>query len=104
MVDSADWYRWEGNDLLLRLRVQPRAGRNAFAEPFGDALKVKLKAPPIDGRANAELVRFIAESFGVSYSAVDLVSGLQSRTKQLRVKNPGQLTLGISDARKGRKS
>ena len=100
-ADSAGWYRWDGADLLLRLRVQPRAGRTAFAEPFGDALKVKLKAPPVDGRANAELLRFIAERFGVSRGAVELVSGQQSRTKQLRVKNPNQMTLGIKDARAG---
>ncbi|MFP4495671.1 MAG: DUF167 domain-containing protein [Halochromatium sp.] len=101
MSDPQDthWYRWDGEDLLLRLRVQPRAGRNAFAEPFGDARKVKLKAPPVDGRANAELLRFIAERFGVSRSTVELVSGQQSRTKQLRIKSPRYLTMGIVDAR-----
>ncbi|WP_462320205.1 DUF167 domain-containing protein [Halochromatium sp.] len=97
-MTTANWYRWDGNDLLLRLRIQPRAGRTAFAEPFGDALKVKLKAPPVDGRANAELLRFIAERFGVSRSAVELVSGQQSRTKQLRVKSPRDLAL-VSEAR-----
>lgn len=101
MSDPRDthWYRWDGEDLLLRLRVQPRAGRNAFAEPFGDARKVKLKAPPVDGRANAELLRFVAECFGVPRGAVELVSGQQSRTKQLRIANPQRLTLGIVAAR-----
>ena len=99
MADSADWYRWDGDDLLLRLRVQPRAGRNAFAEPFGDALKVKLKAPPVDGRANAELLRFIAECFDVPRGAVALVSGQQSRTKQLRIQGPRRLMQGITDPR-----
>lgn len=94
-MDAAGWYHWDGNDLIVRLRVQPRAGRTAFAEPFGDALKVKLKAPPVDGRANAELLRFVADSFGVSRSAVRLVGGQQSRTKQLRVRDPSQLMLGI---------
>lgn len=94
-MDTSDWYHWNGNDLILRFRVQPRAGRTAFAEPFGDALKVKLKAPPVDGRANAELLRLVADSFGVSRSAVRLVSGQQSRTKQLRVRDPSQLMLGI---------
>lgn len=97
-MSDTDWYRWEGHDLLLRLRVQPRAGRNTFAEPFGNALKVKLKAPPVDGRANAELLRFIAESFGVSRSAVELVSGQQSRTKQMRIQSPQRLTQGIRRA------
>jgi uncharacterized protein (TIGR00251 family) len=90
-MDAPPWYRWDGNDLILRLRVQPRAGRNAFAEPFGDALKVKLKAPPVDGRANAELLRFIADQFDVPRDAVHLLSGQQSRTKLLRVQRPERL-------------
>jgi hypothetical protein len=80
--------QWDGDALLLRLRVQPRAGRSGFAEPVGDALKVKLKAPPVDGRANAELLRFVADAFGVRRADVSLVSGKQSRTKQLRVNAP----------------
>jgi uncharacterized protein (TIGR00251 family) len=96
-MSAADWYRWDGDDLLLRLRVQPRAGRNAFGEPFGDALKVKLNAPPVDGRANAELLRFVADSFDVPRRAVKLVSGQQSRSKQLRIHNPRRLTLGITN-------
>lgn len=90
-MSSAHWYRWDGDALLLRLRVQPRAGRTAFAELFGDARKVKLKAPPVDGRANAELLRFVAETFGVPRADVSLVSGQQGRTKQLRVQSPSRL-------------
>jgi uncharacterized protein (TIGR00251 family) len=97
-MTAADWYRWNADKLLLRLRVQPRAGRTAFAEPMGDALKVKLKAPPVDGRANAELVRFIADAFGVARAQVELVSGAQSRTKQLRIAEPNRLPLGIERA------
>lgn len=95
MAEPTEWYRWDGADLLVRLRVQARAGRTAFAEPFGDALKVKLKAPPVEGRANAELLRFIAESFGVSRAQVELITGQQSRSKLLRIKRPSRLTLGI---------
>lgn len=102
-MDAPPWYRWDGDDLILRLRVQPRAGRNAFAEPFGDALKVKLKAPPVDGRANAELLHFVAEQFDVPRDAVHLISGQQSRTKLLRVQRPKRLPadtgLGMIDPR-----
>lgn len=96
-MSSTDWYRWDGNALLLRLRVQPRAGRTAFAEPFGDARKVTLKAPPVDGRANAELLRFVADTFGVPRADVVLVSGHQARTKQLRVQSPNRLPPEIFD-------
>lgn len=96
LLCDADWYRWDGDDLLIKLRVQPRAGHTGFGEPLGGALKVKLKAPPIDGRANAELVRFVADSFGVSRGAVELVRGQQGRTKQLRVKKPSRLAFGVT--------
>jgi hypothetical protein len=91
MSSSPPWYRWDGDALLLRLRVQPRAGRTAFAEPFGDSRKIKLKAPPVDGRANAELVKFLAESFGVARADIVLVSGKQGRTKELRIESPTRL-------------
>jgi hypothetical protein len=85
------WYRWQGDDLLLTLRVQPRGGRTGFAEPMGDAMKVRLRAPPVDGRANDELLRFLAETFGVRRDAVVLVSGRQGRSKQVRIEAPGRL-------------
>jgi len=90
-----DWYRWDQDVLTLRLRVQPRAGRTAFAEPLADTLKVKLKAPPVDGRANAELVRYLADAFGVTRSEVEVVSGRRARTKQIRIHAPKHLPLGI---------
>jgi len=91
MSHGRPWYRWDGDALLLRLRVQPRAGQTAFSEPHGDALKVKLKAPPVDGRANAELLKFLAERFGVARADVILVSGKQGRTKQLRIQSPSRV-------------
>jgi hypothetical protein len=56
------WYRWQGDTLRLALRVQPRARENAFGEPLGDELRVRLKAPPVDGKANAGLVDFLARA------------------------------------------
>ena len=89
------WYRWHGDDLIVDLRVQPRGGRTAFGEPHGDALKVRLRAAPVDGRANDELVRFVADSFGVRRDAVELMSGRQGRSKRLRIRSPGLLPLDI---------
>ena len=50
------WYRWQGETLRLALRVQPRAREDAFGEPLGDELRVRIKAPPVEGKANARLV------------------------------------------------
>lgn len=78
------------------MRVQPRAGRSALGEPLGeDALKVWLRAAPVEGEANAELIRLLADSFGVPRGAVTLTSGQRGRTKQVRIRAPTRLPLPL---------
>ena len=69
----------------LQLHIQPRAARTEFAGRFGDALKLRIKSPPVDGSANDELVRFLAESLGVPRTRVELVAGHTGRRKTVRV-------------------
>jgi len=69
----------------LRVHAQPGAGRSAVVGRHGDALKVKVAAPPQDGRANAALVGVLAEAFGVKPAQVALVSGEASRSKRFRI-------------------
>ncbi|MGD9792166.1 MAG: DUF167 domain-containing protein [Acidimicrobiia bacterium] len=71
--------------VLVRVHAQPGATRSQIVGRHGDAIKVKLAAPPVDGRANAELCRFVAGVLGVRPGAVELVSGESSRSKRLRV-------------------
>jgi uncharacterized protein (TIGR00251 family) len=71
--------------IVLRVRVQPGAGRASVTGRHGDALGVKVAAPPIGGRANAECLEFVAELFGVRKSEVALVSGDKSRQKRIRI-------------------
>jgi uncharacterized protein (TIGR00251 family) len=87
------WYRWDGNDLLLSLHVQPRASRDEWAGPMGDAYKVRIKAAPVDGKANAHLIRFLAKAFGVTRNQVHLVNGAGARRKTLRIHAPARLPL-----------
>lgn len=70
---------------LIRLQVQPAAGRTTIAGRFGDALKVKVAAPPEGGRANDACAALLAETFGVKPQAVELVSGASSRSKRFVV-------------------
>lgn len=65
----------------LTVRVQPRASRDEIAGVYGDALKVRLMAPPVDGAANEALVSFLATTFGVPTRAITIVAGASSRTK-----------------------
>ncbi len=82
------WYRWDGPDLVLEVRVQPRAKRDDFAAVAGDRLKIRLAAPPVDGRANEALVAFLAGAFGVPRAAVRLEHGAGGRGKRLRITAP----------------
>ncbi len=92
----ADWYRWEGEDLLLQLRVQPRAGSDAFVAPRGDRYKVRITAPPVEGKANAHLLRFIAKAFGVGRGQVTLISGNSSKDKGLRIEKPAKFPISLT--------
>ena len=67
------------------VRVQPRAARNEIAGPYGEALRIRLTAPPVDGAANESLVNFLADTFAVSRRAVKIVAGESSRSKIVEI-------------------
>ncbi len=92
-MDSAGWYRWDGNTLLLSLRVQPGARRDEFLAPHGDHFKLRITAPPVEGKANAHLIRFLAKSFGVNRSHVSIERGENSRLKLVRVDSPKKIPI-----------
>jgi uncharacterized protein (TIGR00251 family) len=69
----------------ITVKVQPRAKTTALAEKIGDAYKLRVAAPPVDGKANEACIRFFAERFGVAPSAVRIVQGLSSRTKVVEI-------------------
>lgn len=70
---------------MLTLHIQPGAKKTEVAGLHGDALKIRLAAPPVDGKANEALVAFVAKTLGVPKASVELVSGQTSRAKRLRV-------------------
>ena|SRR5690348_4292973 len=77
--------RENANSVTFAVKLQPRARRNEVVGQLGDALKVNLTAPPVDGRANESCIEFFAELLGVPRSAITIVSGQTSRNKVLRV-------------------
>jgi uncharacterized protein (TIGR00251 family) len=79
--------------LLLHLRVQPNASRSGVAGRYGTRLKIRLKSPPQDGKANRELIRFLSEALGIPKSNLELVRGQTSRDKTVRITglSPDQL-------------
>jgi uncharacterized protein len=76
-----------GDVVRIHIYVQPRASRTEIAGEHGDAIKLRVAAPPVAGEANEEVVRFIAKQLGVSASHITLISGLTSRRKTLEVRN-----------------
>ena len=91
------FYSWQGDDLILDCHLQPGARTIGFAGLHGERLKIRISAPPVDGKANAMLVEFLAREFAVGKRQVSLLSGQQSRQKRLLIKAPQQLPdeLGI---------
>ena len=71
--------------VILTIRVISRAAKSGLAGTRGDALLVRLQAPPVEGAANAELVRVLADALGVPVRAVSIVSGEHARQKRVRV-------------------
>lgn len=82
---SALWLRQGDRQTTLTLHIQPGAKKTEVAGEHGDALKIRLAAPPVDGKANAALIAFVADRLGVAKSAVSLKSGQTSRRKVLEV-------------------
>jgi uncharacterized protein (TIGR00251 family) len=72
--------------VVIRLHVQPGAGRTAVAGRHGDALKVKVAAPPTGGKANEACLALVAELLGVDRAHVEITQGESSRTKRVKVK------------------
>ncbi|MDH2918924.1 MAG: DUF167 domain-containing protein [Sideroxydans sp.] len=84
---SVTWYRSHADGITLTLHVQPGAKRSEIVGLHGDALKLKLAAPPVEGKANEALRRFIAEQFQVGLRDVTLKQGTQSRYKVVLISN-----------------
>jgi uncharacterized protein (TIGR00251 family) len=88
---GSQWCQWQGDDLILRVHAQPRAAKDELVGPHGDNLKIRITAPPVDGKANAHLIKFLAKSFGVPKAQVELLSGETGRSKRFRIHTPSRL-------------
>lgn len=82
---DAPWARRTDDGWSLTLRVQPGASRSEVVGPHGDALRVRVAGPAVDGKANAELVRFLAEHLGLPERSVAIARGHTGRTKVVHV-------------------
>ena len=79
------WLRQGAQQVILTLHIQPGAKKTELAGEHGEALKIRLAAPPVDGRANACLLEFLASRLGLAKRQVTLVSGESSRAKRVSI-------------------
>jgi len=86
MSGLSDLYDVEDDAVVLHVHVQPGAGRGAVVGRHGESLKVRVAAPPVEGRANDAAVALLAEALEVNARDVELVSGARSRVKRFRIK------------------
>lgn len=86
MARWTECYDVDRDAVVLRVHVQPRAGRTAVVGRHGDAVKLRVAAPPVDDRANVAAAALLAELFGTAVSDVELVSGGRSRVKRFRLR------------------
>ncbi|KHA60731.1 hypothetical protein NL53_08900 [Vibrio variabilis] len=92
-MSNVAWF--DGEDLVLRLYIQPKASRDKLVGLHGDELKVAITAPPVDGKANAHLSKYLAKQFKVAKGFIKIEKGELGRHKQLRVNSPTQIPAEI---------
>lgn len=81
----AGWFEEKKGKLMVRVKVKPRASRNKVGEPVGDYVPVWVTAPPVDSRANDELIAMLAKKLGLPKSSITISAGEKSRTKTIEV-------------------
>ena len=85
------FFQWQGDDLVLNIRVQPRASSDGFAEELGDRIKLRITAPPVDGKANKHLIALLARTFKVAKADISIISGETGRNKTIKIRHPARL-------------
>ncbi|WP_114765834.1 DUF167 family protein YggU [Vibrio rhodolitus] len=85
----------EGGDVVLRLYIQPKASRDKIVGLHGEEIKIAITAPPVDGKANAHLTKYLAKQFKVAKGLVNIEKGELGRHKQVRIISPNQIPTEI---------
>ncbi len=83
--------------LTLTIKVEPRSSASGVVGPYGDGLKVKLTSPPVEGKANKELIEVLARDFGIAKKNVEILSGRSSKNKIVKLRGVIRI-----DQRKGK--
>lgn len=89
-----DWFEKTENSIIINVRVVPRAAKDGVAGLLGtEALKIRIQAPPVEGKANAYLVKYLSKRWKISRSDIEILSGETGRNKRVRIGNPSPTLL-----------
>ncbi|MFH1103231.1 MAG: DUF167 domain-containing protein [Pseudomonadota bacterium] len=88
-TESPLFYQMTPQGLIFKIHVQPKSSRNMIAGSHGDALKIKITAPPVHGAANEMCLAFLSKCLNVRKSSLAVISGQNGRTKMIRVQAKG---------------
>ncbi len=86
------YYSIKNNELLLRVYLQPGAKADEIAGTHDNMLKIKVKAPAVEGKANIALIKFLAKQFNVPIKNINLIKGEKSRQKQLLIRGVKEIS------------
>jgi uncharacterized protein (TIGR00251 family) len=84
-------------DLTIKIYLQPKASKNRIVGPYRDGIKVRVTAPPVEGKANEGLLRFLAKEWKISLSHIEIIRGHHSREKILKISTDKELDLFRKD-------
>ncbi len=73
--------------IIFDVKVVPRSSKSEIVGELGGALKIKLKSPPVDGAANAELIKVLSKTFGISKNEIEIIGGQTSKDKKIKIQN-----------------
>lgn len=91
------WYEMRDDAVILRIKAVPASSKNVISGVLDDALKIKIKAPAVEGAANKELVKFLSKTFKVAKSDITFVGGETSKQKRLRLPLNERVKIFIED-------
>jgi len=81
------WFKEKDGDLIINLRIMPRAAKNAVQGLHGSALKIRIQAPPVEGKANQTLIKFLSKHWKIPRADIQILSGKTGRNKRVCIQN-----------------
>jgi hypothetical protein len=81
------------NSLVIKIKVEPRSSKSEIVGPYGDGIKVKLTSPPVDGKANKELIELLSKELKIPRKNIEIISGQSSKNKVVKISGLSKIEL-----------